>query len=52
VVFRQNDRAATLGSAVTEVSVAGSLEPADVLRDVSGCRRFQVYVAYACSPGS
>ncbi|HKZ08984.1 MAG TPA: NAD(P)H-binding protein [Methylomirabilota bacterium] len=49
MVRREDDRAAALRAAGAEVVVGDLLEPADVLRVVSGCRR--VYFGMSVSPG-
>src|SRR5579883_606383 len=49
VVRREDDRAAALRAAGAEVVVGDLLEPADVYRAVSGCRR--VYFGMSVSPG-
>src|SRR5919202_2618477 len=49
MVRREDDRAAALRAAGAEVVVGNLLEPADVLRVVSGCRR--VYFGMSVSPG-
>jgi uncharacterized protein YbjT (DUF2867 family) len=49
MVRREDDRAAALRDAGAEVVVGDLLEPADVYRAVSGCRR--VYFAMSVSPG-
>src|SRR5215471_6514294 len=49
LVRREDDRAAALRAAGAEVVVGDLLEPADVLRVVSGCRR--VYFGMSVSPG-
>jgi len=50
MVRREDDRAAALRAAGAEVVVGDLLEPADVYRVVSGCRR--VYFGYPCPPGT
>src|SRR5262249_59988907 len=49
MVRREDDRAAALRAAGAEVVVGDLLEPADVHRAVSGCRR--VYFGMSVSPG-
>src|SRR5512133_216995 len=49
LVRREDDRAAALRSAGAEVVVGDLLEPADVYRVVSGCRR--LYFGMSLSPG-
>jgi NAD(P)H dehydrogenase (quinone) len=49
MVRRDDDRAAALRAAGAEVVVGDLLEPADVVRVVSGCRR--VYFGMSVSPG-
>jgi uncharacterized protein YbjT (DUF2867 family) len=49
MVFREDDRAAALRAAGAEVVVGDLLEPADVYRVVSGCRR--VYFGMSVSAG-
>ncbi len=49
MVRREDDRAAALRAAGAEVAVGDLLEPADVYRVVSGCRR--VYFGMSVSPG-
>src|SRR5215468_1666465 len=49
MVHREDDRAATLRAAGAEVVVGDLLEPADVYRVVSGCRR--VYFGMSVSAG-
>jgi NAD(P)H dehydrogenase (quinone) len=49
MVRHEDDRAATLRAAGAEVVVGDLLEPADVYRVVSGCRR--VYFGMSVSPG-
>ena len=49
MVRREDDRAAALRAAGAEVVVGDLLEPADVYRVVSGCRR--VYFGMSVSPG-
>jgi NAD(P)H dehydrogenase (quinone) len=49
MVRREDDRAAALRAAGAEVVIGDLLEPADVLRVVSGCRR--VYFGMSVSPG-
>ena len=49
LVRREDDRAAALRAAGAEVAIGDLLEPADVHRVVSGCRR--VYFAMSVSPG-
>ncbi|HKM75448.1 MAG TPA: NAD(P)H-binding protein [Candidatus Bathyarchaeia archaeon] len=49
MVHREDDRAATLRAAGAEVVVGDLLEPADVYRVVSGCRR--IYFGMSVSPG-
>jgi uncharacterized protein YbjT (DUF2867 family) len=49
LVRREDDRAAALRAAGAEVVVGDLLEPADVYRAVSGCRR--VYFGMSVSPG-
>jgi uncharacterized protein YbjT (DUF2867 family) len=49
MVRREDDRAASLRVAGAEVVVGDLLEPADVLRVLSGCRR--VYFGMSVSPG-
>jgi NAD(P)H dehydrogenase (quinone) len=49
MVRREDDRAAALRAAGAEVVVGNLLEPADVYRVVSGCRR--VYFGMSVSPG-
>jgi NAD(P)H dehydrogenase (quinone) len=49
MVRREDDRAAALRAAGAEVVVGDLLEPADVFRVVSGCRR--VYFGMSVSPG-
>ena len=49
MVRREDDRAAALRAAGAEVVVGDLLEPADVVRVVSGCRR--VYFGLSVSPG-
>jgi len=49
MVRREDDRAAALRAAGAEVVVGDLLEPADVSRVVSGCRR--VYFGMSVSPG-
>jgi NAD(P)H dehydrogenase (quinone) len=49
LVRREDDRAAALRAAGAEVVVGDLLEPADVYRVVSGCRR--VYFGMSVSPG-
>src|SRR6516225_9057305 len=49
MVRREDDRAASLRAAGAEVVVGDLLEPADVYRVVSGCRR--VYFGMSLSPG-
>ena len=49
MVRRDDDRAAALRNAGAEVVVGDLLEPADVYRVVSGCRR--VYFGMSVSPG-
>src|SRR5271165_507641 len=49
MVRREDDRAAALRAAGAEVVVGDLLEPADVLRVVSGCRR--VYFGMSVSSG-
>jgi NAD(P)H dehydrogenase (quinone) len=49
MVRREDDRAAVLRAAGAEVVVGDLLEPADVHRVVSGCRR--VYFGMSASPG-
>src|SRR6478672_339491 len=49
MVRREDERAAALRAAGAEVVVGDLLEPADVLRVVSGCRR--VYFGMSVSPG-
>jgi uncharacterized protein YbjT (DUF2867 family) len=49
LVRREDDRAAALRTAGAEVVVGDLLEPADVYRAVSGCRR--VYFGMSVSPG-
>src|SRR5262252_5297706 len=49
LVRREDDRAAALRAAGAEVVVGNLLEPADVHRVVSGCRR--VYFGMSVSPG-
>jgi uncharacterized protein YbjT (DUF2867 family) len=49
MVRREDDRAAALRAAGAEVVVGDLLEPADVYRVVSGCRR--VYFSMSVSPG-
>jgi uncharacterized protein YbjT (DUF2867 family) len=49
LVRREDDRAAALRTAGAEVVVGDLLEPADVYRVVSGCRR--VYFGMSVSPG-
>ena len=49
LVRRDDDRAAALRAAGAEVVVGDLLEPADVYRVVSGCRR--VYFGMSVSPG-
>src|SRR5262245_7182693 len=49
MVRREDDRAAALRAAGAEVVVGDLLEPADVLRVVSGCRR--VYFGMSVSAG-
>src|SRR4249919_1152969 len=49
MVRRDDDRAASLRAAGAEVVVGDLLEPADVYRVVSGCRR--VYFGMSVSPG-
>src|SRR6476646_219755 len=49
LVRREDDRAAGLRAAGAEVVVGDLLEPADVYRVVSGCRR--VYFGMSVSPG-
>src|SRR3954467_13109343 len=49
MVRREDDRAAALRDAGAEVVVGDLLEPADVYRIVSGCRR--VYFGMSVSPG-
>jgi uncharacterized protein YbjT (DUF2867 family) len=49
MVHREDDRAAALRAAGAEVVVGDLLEPADVHRVVSGCRR--VYFGMSVSPG-
>src|SRR5919197_4750530 len=49
MVRREDDRAAALRTAGAEVVVGDLLEPADVYRVVSGCRR--VYFGMSVSPG-
>src|SRR6266446_3670448 len=49
MVRREDDRAAALRAAGAEVVVGDLLEPADVYRVVSGCRR--IYFGMSVSPG-
>src|SRR5258705_324567 len=49
MVRREDDRAAALRAAGAEVVIGDLLEPADVFRVVSGCRR--VYFGMSVSPG-
>src|SRR5437763_8520826 len=49
LVRREDDRAAALRAAGAEVVVGDLLEPADVYRVVSGCRR--IYFGMSVSPG-
>src|SRR5258705_13554258 len=49
MVRREDDRAAALRAAGAEVGVGDLLEPADVYRVVSGCRR--VYFSMSVSAG-
>jgi NAD(P)H dehydrogenase (quinone) len=49
MVRREDDRAAALRTAGAEVVIGDLLEPADVYRVVSGCRR--VYFGMSVSPG-
>src|SRR5215468_7572094 len=49
MVHREDDRAAALRAAGAEVVVGDLLEPADVNRIVTGCRR--VYFGMSVSPG-
>jgi uncharacterized protein YbjT (DUF2867 family) len=49
MVRREDDRAAALRAAGAEVVVGDLLEPADVYRVISGCRR--VYFGMSVSPG-
>src|SRR5499426_769850 len=49
MVRREDDRAAALRAAGAEVVIGDLLEPADVYRVVSGCRR--VYFGMSVSPG-
>src|SRR6266853_3165763 len=49
LVRRDDDRAAALRAAGAEVVVGALLEPADVYRVVSGCRR--IYFGMSVSPG-
>ncbi len=49
MVRREDDRAAALRAAGAEVMIGDLLEPADVYRVVSGCRR--VYFGMSVSPG-
>lgn len=49
MVRREDDRAAALRAAGAEVVIGDLLEPADVLRIVTGCRR--VYFGMSVSPG-
>jgi uncharacterized protein YbjT (DUF2867 family) len=49
MVRREDDRAAALRSAGAEVVIGDLLEPADVYRVISGCRR--VYFGMSVSPG-
>jgi uncharacterized protein YbjT (DUF2867 family) len=49
MVRREDDRAAALRAAGAEVVVGDLLEPADIYRVVSGCRR--VYFGMSLSPG-
>src|SRR5437763_15089698 len=49
LVRREDDRAAALRAAGAEVVVGDLLEPADIYRAVSGCRR--VYFGLSVSPG-
>jgi uncharacterized protein YbjT (DUF2867 family) len=49
MVRREDDRSAALRAAGAEVVIGDLLEPADVLRVVSGCRR--VYFGMSVSPG-
>jgi len=49
MVRREDDRAAALRAAGAEVVVGDLLDPADVVRVVSGCRR--VYFGMSVSPG-
>src|SRR5690349_23210555 len=46
---REDDRAAALRAAGAEVVIGDLLEPADVYRVVSGCRR--IYFGMSVSPG-
>src|SRR5262249_59788818 len=50
MVRREDERAAALRAAGAEVVVGDLLEPADVYRVVSGCRR--AYFGLALSPGT
>src|SRR5215471_4075099 len=49
MVHREDERSATLRAAGAEVVVGDLLEPADVLRVVSGCRR--LYFGMSISAG-
>src|SRR5206468_9816157 len=49
MVRREDDRATALRAAGAEVVIGDLLEPADVFRVVSGCRR--VYFGMSVSPG-
>jgi uncharacterized protein YbjT (DUF2867 family) len=49
MIRREDDRAAALRAAGAEVVIGDLLEPADVLRVVSGCQR--VYFGMSVSPG-
>src|SRR5207344_1083442 len=49
MVHREDERAAALRASGAEVVVGDLLEPADVYRVVSGCRR--IYFGMSLSPG-